>query len=678
MHFRFLSCALGMGCWLLTAAVVTQPLPPAPDSLRAALAAAPRGEARFRALLRVTEAFTERIDPAAEAYALAAERQGRTLADSTLVGEALVARAAYYLYLGDVPRTQQVLQRATPLLRTAPPVARAELAFHLGVLADLEGRVSRALGHYRHAYQLFGAVRNRRQQAEILNSMGIAFLRDNRIDSAAKYLVAALQQFRRNGQQQSEASALYNLASVAQAQNQGAHALRYIRQAYALQVAAADTVAMAESLSGMSAILIEVDSLSAALDAARRAQRLYRHIEQPELVISLESNIANIWEKAGQLDSAEVYRLRGIAGQERTHGPDLHLEYAHLAEFYQRQHRWPEAARWASRALAPAGSRSAPLEAQVIAYGVLQSTAWANGDTKQAYRLLQEAVAKNNEYSQQRTDEAAHALRVRYDADQAEQQVRLLTQERELLAQRRELAELRAQRQQLVFGALGVVLVGIGVAAFTYLRRRQRRQQQALRHQLAADLHDDVGSLLTQITLSTSALQAGVYSPEQLAGRHQQLADASRRAMRQMRDVVTGLDQPPPATVGALVEQLRDYAFELLGAADIALDLTVAPGLTDRALLPATSQYLYLIFKEALHNVVKHAHATTVSVRLTRPDARHLELLIADDGRGYTGSGRPGGHGLTNMRTRAEALGGSVAYEPGANGGFAVRVRVGA
>ena len=74
MTLRFSRFVLGFGCWLVSYAAIAQALPPPPDSLRAVLAASPAGAARFRALLRVAGAFTDAVDPAAEAYAVAAER----------------------------------------------------------------------------------------------------------------------------------------------------------------------------------------------------------------------------------------------------------------------------------------------------------------------------------------------------------------------------------------------------------------------------------------------------------------------------------------------------------------------------------------------------------------------------------------------------------------------------
>jgi signal transduction histidine kinase len=119
---------------------------------------------------------------------------------------------------------------------------------------------------------------------------------------------------------------------------------------------------------------------------------------------------------------------------------------------------------------------------------------------------------------------------------------------------------------------------------------------------------------------------------------------------------------------------MRDHAHEVLSIANLEVDFNAEPAVAALLLPQLTRQNLYLIYKEALHNVVKHAQATLVTVRL-RHENGQVVLLVQDDGRGYTGTGRPGGQGLRNMQARAEAVGGTVNYEP-QNPGFGVVVRL--
>jgi signal transduction histidine kinase len=100
----------------------------------------------------------------------------------------------------------------------------------------------------------------------------------------------------------------------------------------------------------------------------------------------------------------------------------------------------------------------------------------------------------------------------------------------------------------------------------------------------------------------------------------------------------------------------------VLPPAGLELDF-VADEILAAATVPlATRQALYFIYKEALHNVVKHAKAQQVRVRLHLP-GRELVLEIRDNGQGLRQASRPSGQGLPNMRMRAKAVGGTLTFD---------------
>lgn len=204
-------------------------------------------------------------------------------------------------------------------------------------------------------------------------------------------------------------------------------------------------------------------------------------------------------------------------------------------------------------------------------------------------------------------------------------------------------------------------------------RRREARRQEALRTRIAADLHDEVGSMLTQISMQSTLLREGHYAPAQQQTYLDQMADASRRAARQMSDAVWSIDARYDSAA-SLLDRLRDHAHEVLPPAGLEVDFGAEAAVATVAVPLATRQALYSIYKEALHNVVKHAQAQQVQVRLGLPGGQ-LELVIRDDGRGTTAASRPGGQGLPNMRMRAQAVGGTVQVEAGGPGlGLVVRL----
>lgn len=232
--------------------------------------------------------------------------------------------------------------------------------------------------------------------------------------------------------------------------------------------------------------------------------------------------------------------------------------------------------------------------------------------------------------------------------------------------------------------ALGAGLLVLLTYALFWLQGRRARREARLRVELAANLHDEVGALLTRINFQAQLLRyqhqhPQADSPDGIAG-FDRLLTNSAAAVQTMRDVVWSIDATADS-VGALLDRMRDHLDQLSDSTGIAMHLHTA-GLPDALLLPpALRQHLYLIFKEALTNAVRHAPtATEINVRFTR-EAGVLELEIVDDG-AYVAPAHPparpaSGLGLRTMSQRAQAIRGELqtGARPDGKPGYRVGVR---
>lgn len=229
-------------------------------------------------------------------------------------------------------------------------------------------------------------------------------------------------------------------------------------------------------------------------------------------------------------------------------------------------------------------------------------------------------------------------------------------------------------QQPLALLAAASLLLGTGLGA-QQLRIRRLQREARLRTRIAADLHDEVGALLTRVSLRAELLQEPA-APEEVTAEVQALVLDSRAALTMMRDVVWSIDAGAD-TAGALRDRLHDHLDATAQAAHLRATLTVH-GLPDATpLTPHLRQHLYLIAKEAITNAVRHARgATHVALELRRQGPT-LELRVQDDGRAPAAH-RPTaeGMGLRSMARRAEALGGQLTAGPATGGGWCVCVRV--
>lgn len=253
---------------------------------------------------------------------------------------------------------------------------------------------------------------------------------------------------------------------------------------------------------------------------------------------------------------------------------------------------------------------------------------------------------------------------------------RLAQLSRALRQTRTQLYEAQASRRRAWLGVAalaGGLGVALGLAWWASRQRRRAARQAQLHTHLTADLHEEVGTLLARVSMQAELLHQQQPEPSPALAR---LLGNSHAAARTMRDLVWSADEQA-ATVGALLDRIRDYLDHSATPAGVRAQLRVN-GLADSTPLPAgLRQHLYLLVKEAVANSLRHAaQATTLTVTLTHyAVARDLVLSIEDDGQPAASPARTG-LGLRTMQQRAQALGGTLEAGPRRESGFRVQLQV--
>jgi signal transduction histidine kinase len=234
----------------------------------------------------------------------------------------------------------------------------------------------------------------------------------------------------------------------------------------------------------------------------------------------------------------------------------------------------------------------------------------------------------------------------------------------------------RGEALTLVIGAL--------VAGVLYLTRRKMKLQldfldraRALeleRTRIARDIHDDLGSNLTQIALLSELAQTDLEQPAQARSHLKQIFTTARAVARQLDEIVWAIT-PANDTLEQFAGYVCKYAQDNLRVAGIRCRLEVPETVPEYAMSSAERHDLFLAAKEALHNVVKHARADEVWLRLKVQNGA-LILVIEDNGKGISESAASviTGHGLANMRNRLKYVGGT--FEQKSEVGLGTTVRL--
>ncbi len=223
----------------------------------------------------------------------------------------------------------------------------------------------------------------------------------------------------------------------------------------------------------------------------------------------------------------------------------------------------------------------------------------------------------------------------------------------------------------------------IMVAAVRYIsvRRLQAQlrlaeQQSALhkeRARIAKDIHDDLGATLTQIAIFSELARRDSDQPVESRGHNEKISQTARQAIRALDEIVWAVN-PRNDTLTQLVDYTGQFALDYLESAGIRCRLDFPDSLPEREVPTDLRHNLFLVVKEALNNVVKHAQAKEVSLRLSST-AERLDIEIEDNGRGLGSSpDAPGADGLRNMRQRMHDIGGECRIESRPGGGTRITV----
>ncbi|MEO5916219.1 MAG: histidine kinase [Luteolibacter sp.] len=225
-------------------------------------------------------------------------------------------------------------------------------------------------------------------------------------------------------------------------------------------------------------------------------------------------------------------------------------------------------------------------------------------------------------------------------------------------------------RQPWFWLLIAAAVAGVLLAAWRYVVSLRLEREHALegeRTRIAMDLHDELGANLAQIGLLSELARRQLDRPEQARGQLNKLFAATHEISRQLDAAVWAIN-PANDTLDNLVQYLCKCSQEFLSLANIRCRLAVPVELPHVALTSAQRHNLVLTVKEALHNVVRHAEATLVTIRVLLPQGL-LVVEIEDDGKGLPVEKlSPGQDGLGNMPKRLEQLCGRCEYFSGADG----------
>jgi signal transduction histidine kinase/ligand-binding sensor domain-containing protein len=230
-------------------------------------------------------------------------------------------------------------------------------------------------------------------------------------------------------------------------------------------------------------------------------------------------------------------------------------------------------------------------------------------------------------------------------------------------------------KSALFYALLLLAMGGLFYTMYRF-RIRQLKRTELVRREISRNLHDEVGSTLTNISLSSLLLQKQLKKEGTANHLLERIYEDSQQVSESMREIVWSIN-PKIYTIGEAFPRMVRYASDLLEAKNIELGVDMKPEVEDLKLSMQERRDLYLVFKEAVNNLAKYSQATKVMISFQK-EGNALGMKISDNGKGFNSTKPHSGEGLKNMQERASSHNWNLTIEsiPGAGTTVTLKTRI--
>jgi signal transduction histidine kinase len=226
----------------------------------------------------------------------------------------------------------------------------------------------------------------------------------------------------------------------------------------------------------------------------------------------------------------------------------------------------------------------------------------------------------------------------------------------------------------------GLLMVALGIHHYRVrvVRRLQELQAQAAlsdqRERIARDMHDDLGANLSRIALINEVVRRDGHDQSLLQRETAKIATIAGQTVDSLSELVWAAN-PKYDTLENLISYLREYIAQFFDQTTFQCQLTVPETIPPAQVDFKLRRHLFLVVKEALHNILKHSRAERAEVTIGLSDDS-IHITISDNGMGMEISGSPSGNGLLNMRQRVAELKGAFKIQSSPAQGTILRIVV--
>jgi signal transduction histidine kinase len=574
-----------------------------------------------------------------------------------------------YFFLGNTDSTLENYNLAVLAARQSGKAKFIAGGIHnLGNVYYNQGKPIEALKRYSEALKILEEVGDTYGMAEEYVSIAGVYGDEGRSEEAMEKYLSALKTFEAAGSKKEVSTCYYHIGQLFSNQNNFPEAQKYFQLSLAMDEEQGNKNGMATCHNIIGSVYEKQHNYEQALKHHFESLRIKKEIgDTPGTVIS-GYNIGLAYLSQNRYTEALKWFLEVLkSSKEMENRLGVAYASAGLAETYLHQGKLTQAADYSGQAL-PVIEEFGILTGMSQLHKLIAQIDSARGDYKSSYKHLKEHIKLEDSVVNDEKERRITRLAMQYEFSRNQDSLKyihaLKLKQQELLTTKQRTAK------NYLIGSL-ILLGGLSLFAYNNYRTKQQLKLQKLRNRIASDLHDDVGSTLSSISIFSQMAQE---QSKDVIPALNTIGESSRKMLDAMADIVWTIN-PENDQFEKIIMRMRSFAYELLGAKKVEFRFVADDDVSKINLSMEARKNVYLIFKEATNNLVKYAEASRAIFTLKR-ESDQLTMTIRDDGKGFNTASEAGGNGLKNMKKRALEIGADLFIDSFPGNGTTIRLQL--
>lgn len=431
------------------------------------------------------------------------------------------------------------------------------------------------------------------------------------------------------------------------------HAIQYYAQSIALSEATDNAFGVYRAAGNLASVYIDMGDAQRALRELRPLMREQYAEILPASRANVFNNAGLCWQELGRNDSAIYAFKEAIRIAEGMVSDDMAGYLSNLGLLLYQTGKFQEAEYYLLQSIDMAHQTSA-YQLLYVNYQHLGLVYSANRNFQSAADAMTKALAYADTINWQERQQAVEEMREKYAAEKRETEIENLKLEQQLTALDRD--RQRDMRNLVIAAGIGAIILLILIFNRRSLRRKIDFQHKLTgdRTRISADLHDDIGSALSSISMYSELAKEKAIADPALSQYLTEISGTSRDLLDSMGDLVWAVN-PANDSMEKILSRIQSFGTRICMPGNIGFVFSYDPALEEMDVDMEVRHCMYMIVKEAVNNAVKYASAHKVFVEV-RQQEQGLQVRVYDDGMGFDVEAEYEGNGLRNMRRRAEQI----------------------